>query len=54
MKQRKAAKLTSGCFDAQTLSVSDRFFLLNVKLDQSVGEEKLEEGRKRSVERCQV
>lgn len=41
-------RLTYGCLDAQTLRVPDRFLLLNVKLDQSVGEEKLEkeEGKK--------
>lgn len=45
--------LTSGCLDAQALRVSDRFFLLNVKLDQSIGKEKLEKERKKLL-KCGV
>lgn len=40
-------RLTSVCLDAQTLSVPDRLLLLNVKLDQGVGEEELDRGKKR-------
>lgn len=37
--------LTSGCLDAETLRVPERLLLLNVKLDQSVGEEELRKGK---------
>lgn len=49
MNQISLDRLTYGCFDAQTLRVPDRFLLLNVKLDQSVGEEKLEKEERKKT-----
>ncbi len=44
-----APGLTSGGLDAQTLRVPDRLLLLNVKLDQIVGEEELERKKKKCI-----